>query len=76
MLIMQKITPLWLYNIAPCFIVVVRIEMSSLRENHHLKSCHQKDLLRQQTLRVLFRGLYAQMGSALAKTTEISLSAL
>lgn len=48
--------------------------MPSVQENHHRESCYPKDLLREQTLRVLFRGLYAQMDPALAETTDISLA--
>jgi len=52
--------------------VVVRVEMSSLWENYHWESSHQKDLLREQALRVLFRGLHAQMDPALVKAPNIS----
>ena len=51
--------------------MVVRIEMSGVRKAHHGEPGYEKDLLCEQALRVLLRGLSAQMDPELAAAPNI-----
>jgi len=56
-----------------CFIAVVKYALSSVWKSHNRKSCYSEDLLREQALCFLFRGLYAKMDSELVATPNIGL---